>query len=888
MRYLPGDAAMPGGCSRPRFSVVTAVHDVCRYLPDFIDSVERQSFPLDRLEVIAVDDGSEDGSLAMLQDWAARRPGMVRVVAKENAGQGSARNVGLDYVCGEWVTFPDPDDVLDREYFSTVDEFLSRNPTAVMAAAARIIWREDTGTIRDNHPLRRMFAGPAQLVDLTCSPEFFHGSAATAFLRSDILERQRLRFDTRIRPNFEDGHFCSRYLLAAGEPLVGFVGAAHYLYRKRADGTSTLQQGLLDPRRFVAVPRRGYLDLLTRGVAAGGYAPEWLQNLVLYELSYYFSSDLRISGGTAAQGDVAEQFIGLLRSIANKLDPVVVEGFNVCSLDPVWRDILLHGLGGDRWATPYAVLDKGDSRKQMVRLSYRFTGAPPKEQILLDGKSVEIKHGKVWTHRYFECDLMHERVAWVPANGTVRILLDGRPIRLQPAWAEAAVHAVRPDQLHRWANAGHIRPQLPALRRPTKVVRWLAGTWPVRLRFGDAWALMDRVHDADDNGERLFRYLRDNRPDINAWFVLERRTPDWDRLRKDGYRRRMIPHGGVLWRLLMLNCAHVVSSHADAAVHRPPAIMRMKPQPQWQFTFLQHGVIKDDLSSWLNPKKLDLLITSTPQEQQSIVGDGSPYRYTSKEARMTGLPRFDRLRELGADVGVEGRRYLLVCPTWRSWLMMPLAQGSQRREVCDEFLDSQYTRQWTAFLSDERLRQVAAEAGLRIGFLPHPNVQPALTRMALPAHVEALSFAGRDVQRLISECGLMVTDYSSMAFNAAYLDRPVVYFQFDAERMSTGGHVGRQGYFDYAEDGFGPVTHSVERAVDEVVSIVTTGGKRTAQCYQSRIDAAFPDRDGRCCERTTAAIEDLSPRVAQRRLIDRAIGRMVRSLARTPRLSRRP
>jgi glycosyltransferase involved in cell wall biosynthesis len=866
--------------ARPRFSIVTAVHDVHRYLPDFIDAIEQQTYPIDRVEVIAVDDGSGDDSPAILQEWAARRPELVRVFTKENGGQGSARNLGLDHARGEWLTFPDPDDVLDPEYLSIVDGFLTDNPSAVMAATARIMWQEDTGTIRDNHPLRQMFEGPDQLVDLNRFPEFFHGSASAAFIRADIVAGERLRFDTEIRPNFEDGHFCSRYLLATNTPLVGFLGTAHYIYRKRGDRTSTLQTGLLDPKRFVVVPRHGYLDLLTHGVRPGQYAPEWIQNLVLYELSYYFASDLRMSGGTAARGDVAEQFIGLLREIASKLDPAVVQAFNVSRLDPVWRDILLHGLGGERWVTPYAVLDKRDPRQQLVRLSYRYTGTAPKEQILFQGGPVEIRYGKTWTHRYFEHDLMHERVAWVPANGTLRVFLDGRQVRLQPDWGEAAVYVVRPAQLQRWENPWRRKPKLPALRRPTKAVRWLARTWPVRRRFGGAWALMDRIHDADDNGERLFRYLRDNRPDLNAWFILERGTPDWDRLRRDGYGRRMIPHGGVLWRLLMLNCAHLISSHADAPVHRPPAIMRMKPVPQWSFTFLQHGVIKDDLSSWLNPKDVDLFVTSTPQEQQSIAGDGTPYRYTSREARMTGLPRFDRLLELGARVGVDRRRYLLVCPTWRHWLTPPLPQGSQRREVTDDFFDSEYVQQWTAFLSDERLRKVAADTELRIGFLPHPNIQPALAKMTLPTDVEALSFAGQDVQQLIAEAALMVTDYSSMAFNAAYLDRPVVYFQFDAERMGEGAHVGRRGYFDYSDDGFGPVTHSVERAVDEIVSIVTTGGKRVAPCYQRRIDATFTERDGRCCERTTAAIEDFSPYEVRPSLAYRVLRRLAQAYAR--------
>ena len=401
----------------------------------------------------------------------------------------------------------------------------------------------------------------------------------------------------------------------------------------------------------------------------------------------------------------------------------------------------------------------------------------------------------------------------------------------------------------------------------------LAALPTVRKRFRNAWVLMDRIHDADDNGERLFRYLRENRPDINAWFVLEKGTPDWKRMVRDGYRSRMVAHGTHRWRMLMLNCAHLISSHADAPIHNPAGVAR-RNRATWNITFLQHGVIKDDLSRWLNPKAIDLFVTSTPQEQASIVADGTTYNFTSKEARMTGLPRFDRLRELGAHVPVEKRRWLLVCPTWRQWLIPPPKPGTQRSTVDDSFFDSEYAHEWTAFLSDPGLAALAAEHDLQIGFLPHPNIQPALARMHLPSHVHALTFADNDVQQLFAESAVMVTDYSSMFFNAAYLDRPVVYFQFDGKQVLQGAHTGRPGYFEYDRDGFGPVTSTVLDTVAAIDKIVTEDKCVPNAEYQRRINEAFPERDGLCCERTTAAIEDLSPKLLPPDRIGEALKRL--------------
>ena len=132
-----------------------------------------------------------------------------------------------------------------------------------------------------------------------------------------------------------------------------------------------------------------------------------------------------------------------------------------------------------------------------------------------------------------------------------------------------------------------------------------------------------------------------------------------------------------------------------------------------------------------------------------------------------------------------------------------------------------------------------------------------LSQLELPAHVEALTFAGNDVQALYARCALLVTDYSSVAFNAACLDQPVVYFQFDRDEVLGGAHLGRKGYFEYERDGFGPVVTSTADAVRAIVS-ATEHGPRPMPEYQARIDRTFVNRDGRACARVVAAVEELS------------------------------
>ena len=206
---------------------------------------------------------------------------------------------------------------------------------------------------------------------------------------------------------------------------------------------------------------------------------------------------------------------------------------------------------------------------------------------------------------------------------------------------------------------------------------------------------MDRIHDANDSGEILFRWLRDNRADVNAWFVLEKDTPDWKRLKAEGYgvAPRRPRHAAVEAADDQRRAPHLLAHRR--ARQKPPAILK-HIDPRWKFTFLQHGVIKDDLSRWLNPKQMDIFVTSTPGEYESIAGDGSPYVFTAKEVALTGLPRFDRLHAKAQRSQGDACDLILVAPTWRNWLVPPLRPGSQRRVIDSHFFETEYAKAWTA------------------------------------------------------------------------------------------------------------------------------------------------------------------------------------------------
>lgn len=98
----------------PLISVIVPVYNTEKYLRKCLDSICGQTYR--NLEIICVNDGSPDNSAAILEEYAARDE-RIKVLTQQNAGQGAARNTGLDYASGEWITGVDSDDYLELDAY---------------------------------------------------------------------------------------------------------------------------------------------------------------------------------------------------------------------------------------------------------------------------------------------------------------------------------------------------------------------------------------------------------------------------------------------------------------------------------------------------------------------------------------------------------------------------------------------------------------------------------------------------------------------------------------------------------------------------------------------------------------------------------------------------
>jgi glycosyltransferase involved in cell wall biosynthesis len=222
--------------SGPDVSVVVAVYNTMPYLTECLNSLVGQSIGLDRIEIVAVDDGSTDGSGETLDRWASKYPGTVQVLHQENSGgPAGPSNRALDIATGRYVFFVGADDYLGREALerlvATADELdadivLGR----LVGAGGRVV----NQTVYS--------AGNRDDIGLADSPLPWALSNTKLYRRS-MLEEHGIRYPVELRSG-SDQPFTLRAIGAARRIAVRADYTFYYAVRRTDSSNITYRTSL--------------------------------------------------------------------------------------------------------------------------------------------------------------------------------------------------------------------------------------------------------------------------------------------------------------------------------------------------------------------------------------------------------------------------------------------------------------------------------------------------------------------------------------------------------------------------------------------------------------------------------------------------------------------
>ncbi|EAK6722130.1 capsular biosynthesis protein, partial [Campylobacter coli] len=541
----------------------------------------------------------------------------------------------------------------------------------------------------------------------------------------------------------------------------------------------------------------------------------FIQNVCLYHFFWQIKTLVNSPEKLSFMSESEKQrYLELLDQNFSYIDKNTIMEFNLAGCWFFHKIGILNCFKNEKPPFQIAYIEDYDPYKEQILLTY-YTGDDENiESIFVDGEEVYADYKKIVKYDFLDRVFCYQKRLWahIPKNAKDKLenFIDGEQSKIS-------------------FNGKHYQ---------SINIKDIRQEFQKRLPKSNIWLFADRDYEADDNAEHLYRYIMQNHPEREIVFALRKESLDWERLEKEGF--NLVEFGSFEFERIIKKASKVISSHADEY------LMRYITSRQ-QFIFLQHGVIKDDLSKWLNSKKIDLFITSTKAEYDSIANDYNHYKFGKKEVVLTGLARHDALLKNNQC----NARQIIIMPTWRANIV-GVALGSSKRGLQSDFTQSEYFQKWNLLLNSNILQKLCEKYDYTIVFNPHPNIIPYLKDFNIPSYVK-IANQSESLQELFCNSSLMITDYSSVAFEMAYLNKPVIYYQFDHEEFFN-SHTYQKGYFDYKKDGFGPVVEDEESLLKELENLLQNDCNPFG-IYKDNIDSTFAFKDGKCCERIYKVIK---------------------------------
>ena len=323
------------------------------------------------------------------------------------------------------------------------------------------------------------------------------------------------------------------------------------------------------------------------------------------------------------------------------------------------------------------------------------------------------------------------------------------------------------------------------------------------------------------------------------YYVIDKKSPDYQKLKK--YRKNVVNFMSIRFITYMLAAKLLVSSdvrsHAYAWRHRSSIIAHVIKKKK--HIFLQHGVTAmkkvDNIFGKAIGKPTNMFLVTSDDEYEIV---SKYFGYNKNEIAITGFARWDVLEDKSA-----GRREILMMPTWRNWLDDVDSK---------KFKESEYYKNYMALLNSEKLNNILESNDVKLKFYIHPKFKDYIGNFEINAErVELIPFESQPLNELMMECNMLITDYSSVSWDVYYMNKPVIFYQFDIDTyMNTHGS-----YMDMKHDLFGDRTEDVNELINLIEKYIKNDFKMEEKYARER-EKNFKYMDKNNCKRICDLIRE--------------------------------
>lgn len=870
-----------------KFSIIMAIYNVENYLEEAIDSIINQTIGFEEnIQLVLINDGSPDNSEEICLKYQEKYPNNIIYKKKENAGSAAARNDGMGYAEGKYINFFDPDDILNDDVLEKVYNFFEEHYAEIDLVGIRVRFFEMMDGFE--HPADYKFNGD-RVVDIFEDYDAIHLQGPVSFIKNKVAKANK--FDERLQVS-EDVFYVSKIIM--DKKKYGIMKSAVYNYRKRAAGNSALNTSKQNISWYIDTPRYAYKRVFDYSKERfNGIVIPYIQYAVMYDLQWRLKNEI----SECLSETEKVQYIEMLQELLTDIDEYIIwqqrnltREYKIYALCLKYnRDIRkefyykkdaiyfnnnkMYDIKNSRLFTinilkmnknnlymegeihsilpeeDYDLYFKDDKNNRYYMdyydMSFKNTYGLNKE-ILKEVKGFritipicEINKLKVILSykKYHKPKIQLNFGAYSKLNDKVRGSYYASKKYIINIKQDNILISKNKDGAHKRFEREYIK---ELKRRKEYSVIFYRHMYYILKKIvkKPIWIVSDRMNVANDNGMHLFKYLSKHEKNAKVYFVMSKKYPDFKKMKKYG---NVLDCDSIRYKVYFLLAKNIISSQADEcninAFEDKKVFLR--DLYRFNFVFLQHGITKDDLTSWLNKnnKNIRLFVTAAEPEYNSIVN--GMYGYDKNDIKLTGFPRFDNLRD-------SRKRQIIFLPTWRRNLAGENNKETSIREYNVNFKESYYFKFYNTLINDPRLLECLAKNNYKAKFCIHPSLYRQYIDFKGNEYV-TINDGIAEYQKEFADNALLITDFSSVAFDFAYLRKPVIYTQFDKDIFFK-GHLYDKGYFEYERDGFGPVCYNYETALTTIINAIENDCKLD-KMYEKRINRFYAYNDKNNCKR---------------------------------------
>ena len=350
------------------------------------------------------------------------------------------------------------------------------------------------------------------------------------------------------------------------------------------------------------------------------------------------------------------------------------------------------------------------------------------------------------------------------------------------------------------------------------------------------WIFMDKSGCINNNAFTLYKYADSMDDGIKMYYVLDKNSDDFNEIKKIA---NVLENNSVKHKLITLFADKIITSNINKEDIYPfwEDFENFAGLVKCKLIFLEDKITKDIISDkfYRANNDLDLIVCGSDKEKESFLDSNNYYNFADKMVKVLGFPRFDNF--IDKSKGLNTKEIVI----------MPSSREDISHMNKEEFIESEYFKTYNELLNNPSLIGFAKSKKYKFVFKPNKDIYRFIDEFKKHEAVE-FDF-DKDYGDIINNASLIITDYSSISFDFAYLKKPVIYYHFDKSDVENS-------YFNYKEMGFGEVIDNQKDLVDLIKDYIYMNCHMSKD-YKLRVDNFFKFNDKNNCKRVYEAIKDL-------------------------------